>query len=91
MLHHGLLHRVKRTIAGGGQADKRQVALMVRAMLGLSELPPADAADALALAITHLRLGPVAERLGERSLSPALIAALSGRSRSRKRRRRAGA
>ena len=83
--------RVKRTIAGGGQADKRQVALMVRAMLGLSERPPADAADALALAITHLRLGPVAERLGERSLSPALIAALSGRSRSRKRRRRAGA
>jgi crossover junction endodeoxyribonuclease RuvC len=82
--------KVKRTIAGGGQADKRQVALMVRALLGLSELPPADAADALALAITHLRLGPVAERLGKRSLPPALAAALAGRSRGRKRRRGAG-
>jgi crossover junction endodeoxyribonuclease RuvC len=51
--------RVKRTIVGHGQAEKRQVALMVRALLGLPELPPADAADALALAITHLRLGPV--------------------------------
>ncbi|MBK7579761.1 MAG: crossover junction endodeoxyribonuclease RuvC [Myxococcales bacterium] len=55
--------RVKRTVAGRGQADKRQVALMVRAVLSLAELPPGDAADALALAVTHLRLGPLAERL----------------------------
>ena len=50
--------RVKRTIAGRGQADKRQVALMVRALLALDETPPADAADALAIAMTHLRLAP---------------------------------
>jgi len=52
--------RVKRTVVGNGQAQKSQVAMMVRAMLGLSEVPQADAADALALAITHLRLGPSA-------------------------------
>jgi crossover junction endodeoxyribonuclease RuvC len=50
---------VKRTVAGNGQADKVQVALMVRALLGLRELPPGDAADALALAVTHLRMGPL--------------------------------
>lgn len=49
--------RVKRTVVGNGQADKKQVALMVRALLGLAAPPPSDAADALALAITHLRLG----------------------------------
>jgi crossover junction endodeoxyribonuclease RuvC len=52
--------RVKRTVVGHGQADKRQVAQMVRAMLALDAAPPSDAADALALAITHLRLGTVA-------------------------------
>lgn len=51
--------RVKRTVAGGGQADKRQMMLLVRATLGLDALPPADAADALALAITHHRVAPL--------------------------------
>ena len=55
--------RVKRTIAGNGQADKAQVAMMVRAMLALDALPPADAADALALAITHLRIGALMQAL----------------------------
>lgn len=53
---------VKRTVAGGGRAEKHQVAQMVRALLGLPEVPPADAADALALAVTNLQqslLGPV--------------------------------
>jgi crossover junction endodeoxyribonuclease RuvC len=53
--------KVKRVIAGGGAADKRQVAMMMKALLGLSELPRADATDALALAVTHLRLGPMAK------------------------------
>ncbi len=60
--------RVKRTVAGKGQADKRQVALMIRAVLALTDTPPADAADALALAVTHLRLGGLLERLGGRPL-----------------------
>lgn len=47
--------RVKRTIAGAGRADKAQVAQMIRVVLGLSEIPRADAADALAIAVTHLQ------------------------------------
>jgi crossover junction endodeoxyribonuclease RuvC len=46
--------RVKRTIAGAGRADKAQVAEMVKVILRLRGTPPSDAADALALAVTHL-------------------------------------
>jgi crossover junction endodeoxyribonuclease RuvC len=45
---------VKRTVAGRGAADKRQVAGIIAATLGLKKAPPSDAADALAIAITHL-------------------------------------
>ena len=55
--------RVKRTLVGTGQAEKRQVAMMVKTLLGLPAPPPSDAADALALAITHLRLEPLARAL----------------------------
>ncbi len=45
---------VKAAITGYGSADKRQVQAMVARVLGLSEVPkPADAADALAIAICH--------------------------------------
>lgn len=44
---------VKRTIAGRGAAEKIQVARLVTATLGLRAVPPSDAADALAVAITH--------------------------------------
>jgi crossover junction endodeoxyribonuclease RuvC len=47
--------RVKRTVAGAGRADKEQVAQMIRIVLGLSECPRSDAADALAVAVTHLQ------------------------------------
>lgn len=47
--------RVKRTVAGNGRAEKLQVAQMVRALLGLVDIPQADAADALAIAITALQ------------------------------------
>ncbi|MDF3071028.1 MAG: ruvC [Polyangiaceae bacterium] len=57
--------KIKRTIAGTGQADKRQVALMVRAALSLTSLPPVDASDALAIAMTHLRLGGLLQALEE--------------------------
>ena len=46
---------VKRAIVGRGAADKKQVAMIVTAILRLSAPPPADAADALAIAITHAR------------------------------------
>jgi crossover junction endodeoxyribonuclease RuvC len=45
---------VKAAITGYGAADKRQVQTMVARILRLDELPrPADAADALALALCH--------------------------------------
>jgi crossover junction endodeoxyribonuclease RuvC len=46
---------VKRAVAGSGRAEKSQVAQMMRVVLGLSSVPPTDAADALALAVTHLQ------------------------------------
>ena len=46
---------VKAAIVGNGRADKRQVAFIVRHTLSLTVTPPADAADALALALCHLR------------------------------------
>lgn len=46
---------VKQAVVGYGGADKNQVQQMVRALLGLNELPkPDDAADALAIAICHI-------------------------------------
>jgi len=45
---------VKAAVTGSGRAEKAQVQEMVRRILGLAERPsPADAADALAIAITH--------------------------------------
>jgi crossover junction endodeoxyribonuclease RuvC len=49
---------VKAAVTGSGQADKAQVASMVTRLLKLSTAPkPADAADALALAICHVWRG----------------------------------
>ena len=52
--------RIKQSTVGRGAADKNQVAFMVRALLGLTETPDADAADALAIGLTHLRSQEVA-------------------------------
>ena len=45
--------RMKRAICGNGLAEKEQIQRMVKTLLGLSELPQNDAADALGLAICH--------------------------------------
>lgn len=45
--------RVKQAVVGRGGADKQQVAFMMRALLGLTETPDPDAADALAIALAH--------------------------------------
>ncbi len=55
--------KIKQATVGRGGADKSQVAFMVRALLGLTETPGADAADALAIGLTHLRAAESA-RLG---------------------------
>lgn len=64
---------VKAAITGYGSAGKQQVATMVAKILRLSELPtPADAADALALALCHAwRTGPTALSDGAQPLTPA--------------------
>ncbi len=66
---------VKSCVAGYGQASKEQMQLMVRAVLGMTETPePADAADALAVAVCHIqaervqaRFEPLGMRCGETS------------------------
>ena len=47
--------RVKQAVVGKGAAAKQQVGFMIRAMLGLTENPPPDAADALAIGLTHFQ------------------------------------
>ena len=48
-------NEVKQAVTGYGSAGKKQVQEMVRVLLGLQDIPrPDDAADALAIAITHL-------------------------------------
>ncbi len=55
---------VKASVTGSGRADKAQVTAMVQRLLRLETAPrPADAADALALAICHLWRGGAADRL----------------------------
>ena len=44
---------VKKAVTGQGRATKEQVGRMVRLLVGLKRTPRADAADALAVAITH--------------------------------------
>lgn len=45
---------IKKAIVGYGRAEKAQVQKMAKAILKLPELPPPDAADALAVAICHI-------------------------------------
>lgn len=55
---------VKAAVTGSGQADKAQITTMVTRLLKLPDRPrPADAADALALAICHVWRGGTRERL----------------------------
>jgi crossover junction endodeoxyribonuclease RuvC len=57
---------VKAAITGSGAAQKPQVGAMVARLLRLTEVPkPADAADALALAICHVWRGAAQQRLAD--------------------------
>jgi crossover junction endodeoxyribonuclease RuvC len=84
---HGLpvaLHtpsEVKAAVTGSGRADKDQVTTMVMRLLRLASRPePADAADALALAICHLWRAPAisAQQAGARALNAGTAARLAG-------------
>lgn len=57
-------NEVKHSVAGYGAASKEQVQRMVQALLRLDKRPhPADAADALALALCHHAVGRVMARV----------------------------
>ena len=61
-VHHYLPNRVKSTLTGNGHAGKEQMQAAVQRELALASRPqPADAADALAIALAdyHLRLRPL--------------------------------
>lgn len=61
--------QVKQTVVGTGSAEKSQVQHMVRTLLTLSANPQADAADALAIAITHCHVSQNALRMGSGGLN----------------------
>jgi crossover junction endodeoxyribonuclease RuvC len=62
---------VKAAVTGNGRADKEQVTVMVMRLLRLTERPrPADAADALALAICHLWRSPAIKARQARAAGP---------------------
>jgi crossover junction endodeoxyribonuclease RuvC len=64
-VHSYAPREVKASVAGHGHADKRQMQMMVRALLSMTETPePADAADALAVALCHLQAEQARRRFG---------------------------
>lgn len=66
---------VKAAVTGAGRADKAQVTTMVTRLLRLDAPPrPADAADALALAICHCWRGPMQTRMAEAQARSAELA-----------------
>ncbi len=67
---------VKAAVSGNGAADKDQVTMMVMKLLRLTTAPrPADAADALALAICHLMRAPLQAKLAQAALRVELATA----------------
>ena len=66
---HGLLvaeyapNLVKKTVVGAGHADKTQIQMMLKILLPKADPKSADAADALAIAITHAHHRGAAQRL----------------------------
>jgi crossover junction endodeoxyribonuclease RuvC len=64
-VHSYAPREVKASIAGHGHADKRQMQIMVKALLSMTVTPePADAADALAVALCHLQTEQARRRFG---------------------------
>lgn len=70
---------VKACVAGYGHADKRQMQMMVRALLHMEEMPePSHAADALAIGLCYLQARQLEQRFGvskERVLSRKIMSA----------------
>ena len=56
--------KIKQAVVGNGAASKNQVQYMVKKLLGLPGYPQKDAADALAIALTHTNTQSTIERIG---------------------------
>ena len=63
-VHEYAASEIKLAVVGRGGAEKQQVQHMVGLMLNLKTKLQADAADALAVAITHAHVRATAQRLG---------------------------
>lgn len=59
-IHEYAPRRIKQAVVGRGGAQKSQVAFMIRALLGMTVTPPPDAADAIAIGITHFQTADAA-------------------------------
>lgn len=68
-IHQYSAKRVKKSVVGYGAAEKFQVQQMVRSLLRLTSTPPADAADALAIAICHAHHQGVTALLTQETLT----------------------
>jgi crossover junction endodeoxyribonuclease RuvC len=67
---------VKQTVVGHGNAEKFQIQLMVKTLLGLSDVPaPHDVADALAVAICHFHHAAFSQRILASQAAPKLRSA----------------
>jgi crossover junction endodeoxyribonuclease RuvC len=58
--------RIKQAVVGVGRAQKEQVQHMVQLILKLNDRPAADAADALAVALSHAHTGSTLEHMANR-------------------------
>lgn len=65
--HEYTARAVKQAIVGYGQASKQQVQHMVSALLHIHPNPPTDAADALAIALTHAHTRRWKQRTAQRT------------------------
>ena len=62
--------QIKSSVVGYGRAEKRQVQHMIKALLRLDDLPPEDAADALAVALCHAHCSQTQEKLAAARSGP---------------------
>jgi crossover junction endodeoxyribonuclease RuvC len=62
-VHEYTALQIKKAVVGSGRAAKEQVQAMVQRLLALDGLPAPDSADALACAICHAHVAPLADRL----------------------------
>ena len=79
-VHFHTPSEVKAAVSGHGNADKAQVTAMITRLLKLPEAPkPADAADALALALCHLWRSPMQARMAAAAAAAPALSVPRGR------------